>query len=300
MTELSLRDEHGVDVFYRRWRCADPQGIVVVSHGASEHSGRYDRFARVLADARFVTYALDHRGHGGTASVTGVGQLGPAGGAGLVDDLHQLTTVARDEHAGLPLAVFGHSLGALIALAYATRHPGQLAALVLCGFPASAAGIAPFAEQLRAAAEAGLSDAPAPSLTGFNEPFEPARTPFDWLSRDPAEVDRYLADPWCGDQHPLTFGYLAGVFDIAVPALQAESLRAIQCPVLLIAGDRDPAAAMGDNVRELETALHGVDVGVTSRLYAEARHELLNETNRDEVTADVITWLRRHVGSDDE
>ena len=90
------------------------------------------------------------------------------------------------------------------------------------------------------------------------------------------------------------------MFDIAVPALQAESLRAIQCPVLLIAGDRDPAAAMGDNVRELETALHGVDVGVTSRLYAEARHELLNETNRDEVTADVITWLRRHVGSDDE
>src|SRR4051812_32548814 len=92
--ELSLRDEHGVDVFYRRWTSPPPQAVVVLSHGASEHSGRYDRFARALAAAGFVTYAPDHRGHGRTASTTGVGRLGPPGGPALVDNLHDVAAAA--------------------------------------------------------------------------------------------------------------------------------------------------------------------------------------------------------------
>lgn len=294
-TELSFRDVHGVEIFFRRWSCRRPRGVVIVAHGASEHSGRYDRFARALADAGITTYAPDHRGHGRTAASTGVGRLGPGGGDGVVDDVDALVLLAREQHPGLPAALFGHSMGSLIALGCATAHPADVQGLLLCGFPAAAAGVAAFAEQLHQASAAGLDDAPAPSLAGLNEAFEPARTPFDWLSRDEAEVDRYLADPFCGDQHPLTFGYLAGLFDVAVPALQADALAKIGCPVLLIAGTRDPAAAFGANVDELESAMREAGVAVTSRLYPNARHELLNETNRDEVTADIIAWLDAHV-----
>jgi len=298
--ELRFTDARGVNLFYRRWTCTTPRGVVLVSHGASEHSGRYDRFGHALAEAGFVTYAPDHRGHGQTSSGTGVGRLGAGGGAALIEDLQELADTARAEHPGLPVALFGHSMGALIALSYATAHPTGLTGLVLCGFPASAAGVASFADQLGQAAAAGLTDEPAPSLAGLNAAFEPARTSFDWLSRDESEVDRYLADPFCGDQHPLTFGYLAGLFEVAVSAMTVGSFRSIGCPVLLIAGDRDPAAGMGENVRELEALLGAADVQVMSRLYPEARHELLNEVNRDEVTTDVVAWLREHTSSHHE
>ena len=139
--------------------------------------------------------------------------------------------------------------------------------------------------------EPNLDLAMMSGLDRFNAPFQPQRTDFDWLSRDQSEVDRYLSDPFCGDRHPLTFGYLAGLFEVAVPALDVDALRAIQCPVLLIAGDQDPAAGMGENVRELGAGLGAAGVAVASRLYPGARHELLNETNRDEVQKDLLAWL---------
>lgn len=132
-------------------------------------------------------------------------------------------------------------------------------------------------------------DVAADLLRDNNAPFEPARTPFDWLSRDPAEVDRYVADPMCGDGNPLTYGYLIDLFEVVAAA--AEALAAISCPVLVIAGDRDAAGAMGAHPTALAAALDGAGVEARLRLYADARHEILNETNRDEVTADVITWL---------
>jgi alpha-beta hydrolase superfamily lysophospholipase len=291
----TFRDAAGVDVAFRHWPVTDPRGVVLIAHGASEHSGRYERFASALVDAGLAAVAVDHRGHGATAAATGPGRLGPPGPDALVDDLDQLLDVMDGHHGGLPVALFGHSMGALIALAYAARHAERLRALVLCGFPASLAGAPMVAEQLRQATDAGARDEPAPLLAGYNAAFEPARTPFDWLSRDEAEVDRYVDDPLCGDDLPLTFGFLADLFAGVGPALDIDALAAITCPVLLIAGDRDPAAAMGDHVRELESGLRAAGVSVSSRIYPDARHELLNETNRDEVTADVIGWIERQL-----
>ena len=121
--------------------------------------------------------------------------------------------------------------------------------------------------------------------------FEPARTPYDWLSRDESEVDRYIADPLCGDDVPLTFGFIAELFTIAVPALEPAQLKAISCPVLLVTGERDPAADMGNNARALEAKLRAAGVATSGHFYADARHELLNETNRDDVTKDIVSWL---------
>jgi alpha-beta hydrolase superfamily lysophospholipase len=290
--ERTFVDAYGVEVFSRWWMVDAPTGLVVISHGASEHSGRYGRFARALNGAGFAAVALDQRGHGDTARSTGRGVMGAGGGDGVLDDLHELRTAAESAIGrAVPVFLFGHSLGALIGLAYLTRHSGGLAGSVLCGFPSDVDGAAALAPVLAAMAEA--RDEPIPDLLGGNnQAFEPARTRYDWLSRDPAEVDRYVADPMCGDDNPLTYGYLIDLFDVVVPA--REQLAAITCPVLVIAGDRDPAGAMGAHPRSLADALVAAGVDTTCKLYADARHELLNETNRDEVTADVVAWLAAH------
>jgi alpha-beta hydrolase superfamily lysophospholipase len=292
--EQTFVDGHGVEVFSRWWPVDDPTGVVLLSHGASEHSGRYDRFARALNEAGFAVVALDHRGHGRTAPSTGPGLMGAGGGDAVVDDLHELRTAASSRFGtDLPMLLFGHSMGSMIALGYLTRHSDGLAAGVLCGFPIGLEGAAPMQEALQGFADAGMRDEPAANLLADNNAaFEPARTPFDWLSRDPDEVDRYLADPMCGDGNPLTYGYLIDLSSVLVPA--GERLASISCPVLVIAGDQDPAAGMGAHPTTLAAALQSAGVAVDLTLYEGARHELLNETNRDEVTADVVAWLREH------
>jgi alpha-beta hydrolase superfamily lysophospholipase len=292
--ERSFVDEHGVEVFTRRWMVAEPRGLVLISHGASEHCGRYDRFAHALNAAGFAAVALDHRGHGKTAASTGGGMMGPGGGDAVVDDLHALRTAAS-EAAGsaVPVFLFGHSLGALIGLTYLTRHAAGLAGSVLCGFPADIDGAAALAPLL--AGMSAMRDEPMTDLLGNNnQAFEPARTRYDWLSRDAEEVDRYVADPMCGDDNPLTYGFLIDLFDVVVPA--RAQLSSIACPVLVIAGDHDPAAGMGAHATGLAEVLAADGVRVELKLYEGARHELLNETNRDEVTADVIAWLDAHRG----
>jgi alpha-beta hydrolase superfamily lysophospholipase len=294
MQERTFTDTHGVEVFSRWWTVDDPQGLVLISHGASEHSGRYDRFARALNAAGYAAVALDQRGHGRTAAATGVGIMGPGGGDAVVDDLHELRSAAAVEVGDdVPVFLFGHSLGSLIGLAYLTRHADRLAGGVLCGFAADLGGAAALGELLQGFADAGMRDQPAADLfSSYNDAFDPARTPFDWLSRDPDEVDRYVADPMCGDEHPLTYGYLIDVFGVVAPA--GEQLGAISCPVLVIAGDQDPAAGMGAHASAAAEALRAAGVDTDLTLYEGARHELLNETNRDDVTADVVTWLDAH------
>jgi alpha-beta hydrolase superfamily lysophospholipase len=296
MEERTFVDAHGVAVFARWWMLEDPRGLVVISHGASEHSCRYDRFARTLNDAGYAAVAIDHRGHGVTRRSTGPGIMGPPGGVAVVDDLHELRAAAQAEVGPeVPVFLFGHSVGSLIGLAYLLDHSAGLAGAVLCGLPLDVETAAATGPVLEGFAAAGLRDEPvADLLAGNNAGFEPARTAFDWLSRDPAEVDAYIADPLCGDGNPLTYGYLIDLFSVVGPA--PGRLGEITCPVLLIAGDQDPAAGNGAHPTALAKALSaaGVDNDVT--LYAGARHELLNETHRDEVTADVVAWLDRHRG----
>ena len=289
MTERTFVDAFGVEVFSRWWMVDQPIGLVIVSHGASEHCGRYDRFARALNAADFAVVALDHRGHGHTASATGRGIMGPGGGDAVVADLHELRAAAESAiGTAVPVFLFGHSMGSLIALAYLAQHAEGLAGSVLCGFPADIDGAAALAPLL--AGMAGARDQPIADLLGENnKAFEPARTRYDWLSRDADEVDRYVADPMCGDDNPLTYGYLIDLFDVVVPA--RAKLAAIGHPVFVIAGDRDPAAEMGAHATRLAEALRADCVAVDLKLYADARHELLNETNREQVTAEIVDWL---------
>ena len=292
MDERTITDAHGVEVFTRWWPVDDPTALVLISHGASEHSGRYDRFARALNEAGAAVVALDHRGHGRSVASPGPAVMGAGGGQAVVDDLHELRAAAAERFgADVPVVFFGHSLGSLIGLAYLVQHSTGLAGAVLCGFPADPSDPKGTAALLREVAAAGMRDQPLAELVANAPSDTPARTPFDWLSRDEAEVDAYVADPMCGDGNPLTYGYLLDLAEVVAEG--SDRLASIGCPVLVIAGDQDPAGAMGAHPAKLAELLRDAGIEVEVQLYEGARHELLNETNRDEVTADLVAWLKR-------
>jgi alpha-beta hydrolase superfamily lysophospholipase len=296
--ELTFTDRDGVEIFYRRWLpSGSPRRTVLVAHGMSEHSGRYGRFAELLTADGAAVFAPDHRGHGRTAERTGGGRAGPSGFDGIITDVDELFDIAAEVADGVPRVLFGHSMGAAIALRYAVLHGDRLDALILCGTPGGGPETAELAEGLRQAVEAGMADEPVAALDVFNEAFQPARTKYDWLSRDETEVDKYVADPLCGDGMPMTYGFLAGFMGAMAASTGPEALARIPAtlPILLITGEQDPASNMAAGVRDLEAGLR-VDHGdVTALYYPGARHELLNETNRDEVQADVTRWIDEHV-----
>ncbi len=294
MEARSFIDSHGVEVFSHWWLIDSPMAIVVIAHGASEHSGRYDRFARALNGAGYAVVAIDHRGHGLTSAGADRAIMGAGGGQAVIDDLHELMTEARASiGSDLPVYLFGHSLGSLMAFAYLTQHSQGLTGGILCGVAADLDSVADLGALLAGFDTPELRDESAAAiLAANNAPFEPARTPYDWLSRDEAEVDRYANDPLCGDAHPLTFGYLIDLFAVVAPLV--DHMADITCPVMVIAGGQDPAAGMGEFARIAAAALGRAGVATDLTIYEDDRHELLNELNRDEVTADILGWLRAH------
>jgi alpha-beta hydrolase superfamily lysophospholipase len=274
----------GTKIAAYRWTGDQPPlAIVQVAHGMGEHAGRYRRLAEGLTAAGYVVYANDHRGHGATAgSADHYGDLGPGGWTGLVDDVSELGRIARDEHPGIPLVVVGHSMGSFALQQFLLDHSALLDGAVLSGTSAMDV-IAPMIDPSKEV-----------DLTAFNAAFAPTRTEYDWLSRDPDEVDAYIADPACGfGLNPdATTSMLAGLADTA-DAGRVGAIRS-DLPILLISGDADPLAGGGALIDLVASRYReaGLD-DVTVALYHGARHELFNETNREEVEADLVTWLDR-------
>ncbi len=281
-----------------------PRALVQIAHGAAEHAGRYDRFARHLTAHGYAVTGSDHRGHGGTAEHTGgLGVAGPDGWRGIVADLRTVGERARSAlPAGTPYVLFGHSMGSQLARDFAQEHGDSLSGLMLSGTFRSLPGCETqsAAEQLTAEAERNGRDAPSgfvPGLFGaFNDPY-PNRTGFEWLSRDETEVDAYVADERCGFPFSagLALDWVLGVRKINDPEQLARIPRDL--PVHVAVGDQDPCHSGMTLVYELleDFRYQGVrEVGW--RAYQDARHEILNETNRGEVQADLLTWLDRHTG----
>src|SRR4051794_9305343 len=286
-----------VRVVYRRWQPdGDVRGTVQIVHGASEHSARYGRLAQALVQRGLAVYAMDLRGHGRTAEGTGVGKFGGLGVERVLDDVRVLHRVMSDEHPGVRRILIGHSMGSIIALAAAERDGDDLSGLVLSGPIGVAPELTDSVTALDAAVASGMGDQVLDALGAFNQPFEPARTPFDWLSRDPAEVDAYIRDPLCGEEMPLTHAYAAGVFGMAVRAASPEAIADLPdgLPVLLMSGEHDPVGGVdGSQGIALAEMLRARGLPVGQRLHPGARPQGFHETNRDEVTADLLTWLDR-------
>jgi alpha-beta hydrolase superfamily lysophospholipase len=291
----------GAKIFVYRWEAdrQPPRAVVQIAHGASEHSARYRRVAEVLNGAGYSVYANDHRAHGRTAADFGrFGVARPGGWEAIVQDAHELTERIRRDHPGTPIVLFGHSMGSLITQAYLPRWGGELAGAVLSG---STTGVELDEDTQRAIEAMGTgegADQPSEILagmfSGFNTAFDgPSATGFEWLSRDAAEVRLYVDDPWCGE--PLSNGYVADMLLALQSPWSPENASHLPAglPLYVFSGDQDPVGGeLGASVRELAERYRAQGVGpVTLRLYPEGRHEMLNETNRDEVHADLLAWL---------
>ena len=290
-------DSDGVAVAFYRWMpTGDPKAIVLIAHGASEHGARYDRFASFLAQHGYAVFAQDHRGHGNTAKSTGVGIGGPRNWDGVIDDQHEMVQLARAAVPGVKAVLFAHSMGSFIAQGHVQKYGDEIDGLILSGSAGSMGDVKGTLELLDAIIPDAGADSPAPTFATFNEQFAPTRTEFDWLSRDPAEVDKYIADPFCGDDMPLSLGFARGMLACLADAWANEASLRRDLPVLFITGEMDPVSTNASTVRLLEQRYRDLGMTeVTALYYPGARHELLNETNRDDVQNDVLAWIEARV-----
>lgn len=279
-TDRVYVDAHGVTIHFHVWEADEPRAIVQVLHGLGEHALRYEALAADLVSAGYTVYADEHRGHGQTGldqhggDHSKLGRLGAGGMPATVAAVRQLSDLIREEHPGMPLVLLGHSWGSIIAQKLINEDASGFDAVILSG----SAYRTPFhmnggdlARRHRVSGGTGL----------------------EWLSRDVAVQEAFAADPLTFDAKTLElFGLRDSLRLLGRPAKNIEH----DLPVLIIGGSED-SLPIGDSVTRLansylrRSALTDVKVVV----YRDARHEVFNETNRDEVVADVIEWIRSRV-----
>ena len=283
---FSYRSADGRQLVGYRWAADGSQtgkGVVVLVHGMGEHLRRYDHVASALTAQGFGVYGQDHRGHG--ASLAGnhePGRLGPNGWSALVDDLNLVIAQAKSDHPGLPVVMVAHSMGSFAAQQFLLDHGADVDAVALTGTAAL--------DLLETAMDLS-SDL---DLSAFNTPFQPARTDFDWLSRDESVVDAYLADPLCGFGTDATSAkdMFVGARRLADPAEVARMPHDL--PMYLAVGSKDPVNGGLTLLWPLVDRYRAAGLtDVTVRVYDDGRHEILNEINRAEVIDDLLQWLQR-------
>ncbi|MBX7194532.1 MAG: alpha/beta hydrolase [Sandaracinaceae bacterium] len=297
---FTLTGRDGASIHVHRWLPdGEVRGVLQIAHGMAEHGARYARFAEAATAVGWAVYADDHRGHGKTAlSEADVGHFADTHGWELVTaDLLALGKRARSEHPGKKLVYFGHSMGSFFGQTILQKNARDYDGMILSGTNAPGSvlerlggGVARL-ERLRGGVRGKSALIAFLSFGSFNDAFKPTRTEFDWLSRDPAEVDKYIADTRCGFR--CTNELWVSLLD-ALHAIATSGFGTVpkDFPIHLFAGDRDPVSRGGKGVTEVHQRLVSAGLTRTSiRLYAEGRHEMLNETNRDEVTRDLLEVL---------
>jgi alpha-beta hydrolase superfamily lysophospholipase len=280
------------------------RGVVQINHGLAEHAGRYARFADHLTAHRFHVYAHDHRGHGGTTAPdapTGMFARGNGAQKVIADVLAVHDLIAR-EHPGLPVIIFGHSMGGLIALDFAGRYSGRVAAAAIwnadpgAGMAQHAARLLLLWERFRLGSDVPSRLLPKLTFQAWGRQVQNRRTEFDWLSRDPAEVDAYIDDPFCG--WDVSVSMWRDIFDLIFTGADDRNFAGVRrdLPFHLVGGESDPATGGGKAVRHLDARLRRLGFSdVTTTIYPDTRHESLNEVNRDVVMADFVEWLNEAI-----
>ena len=300
---FSWKDTDGIDIFVYVWHPdenTELRGIVQISHGMAETAARYERLALALTTHGYIVYANDHRGHGRTAgSLERLGIPGANGFQRMVVNMAELTDQIRARHPKLPIFLLGHSMGSFLAQQYMIKFSDKIKGVILSGSngrQSSLLVVAIWLAKLQAKLQGDNHRSQLlHSLTfgSYNKAFRPNRSNFDWLSRDTAEVDTYIHDPFCGAVFTAGFfrDFFKGLQDIHRPE-QMEKIPK-NLPVYIFSGEKDPVGAMGNGVRQLLQMYRKLGLKqVSSTLYPEGRHEMLNELNREEVTKDLIHWLQ--------
>jgi len=296
--QVVLQATDGHDIRLHVWRPANPAtGAVQILHGLGEHAARYARFANAATARGLIVYSHDHRGHGKHADQ--LGYFGDKDGWSLlVSDANRVHQEISSRHAELPIFLIGHSMGSYIAQSFLIRHSPPIAGLILSASTWQSRALLLLGSLLAKVEGWRLGKHRSSTLLNrlgygnLNKPFHPARTESDWLSRDESEVDKFIADPLFGG--PYTTGLwsdlTAGLFEVA----SDHALRRIPAdlPILITGGEVDP---VGGDKGMTKLALHYAQTGhqrLRVRIYADGRHEMLNEINRDEVTRDWLDWIQ--------
>jgi alpha-beta hydrolase superfamily lysophospholipase len=271
----------GLEIACVRWSNRKPgRGVFQIAHGLGEHMGRYRSLIDELVCAGLVVYANDHRGHGLTArSRRELGDFGPGGFNLLVKDLVKLSEIAKTENPGQPLILFGHGLGSFAGQRYILDHSQLIDGLVLSGSGALD-GLAQLAKSAQ------------PGANFMNAVFEPARTPFDWLSRDPEIADAFMCDPLCF--RTLQTASMKSFLSTAPQLTNPRRLRSIRhsLPIYLFSGSEDPVGQQLEGVRLLLERYHKAGVtNLSHHFYPGGRHEMLNEINSCEVRTNLVLWI---------
>lgn len=307
-SDSSFRSADGRNIIHVR-RCSPdtaPRAVIQLTHGIAEHVARYDDFAAALAEHGFLVVADDHLGHGtSAASAEDLGFFSPVRGWDMVlSDMHSLYEQTHAEFPGLPYFLLGHSMGSFLARSYLCKYPGRLSGAILSGTGQQpglvlAAGKAVGNREIRRHGPRYRSKLLNDLAFGsYNKRCKPQRTESDWLCRDTAVVDAYVADPLCGfiPCAGLLCDMLGGMQYMQDPVNLQKMDKAL--PVLFFAGDADPVGAYGKGVQKAyESFLAAGMQDVSLKLYPGCRHECLNELNKAEVYADVLAWLERKLAA---
>ena len=279
--QFQMISTDGLRIACARWsNRKPPRGLLQIAHGMGEHTGRYETLIEELAHAGLVVYGNDHRGHGRTAlSPKELGDFGPGGFSLIVKDMVQLSLKAREENPNQPFILLGHGMGSFAAQQYVLDHSNLVDGLVLSGSGALD-GLA------------RLARAAKPGENFLNASFTPARTPFDWLSRDSAVADAFIRDPLCfGTLQPAsTQSFLAAAPQLA----NSRRLRGIRraLPIYLFSGSEDPVGEQLEGLRILMGRYRSAGLSnISHHFYPGGRHEMLNEINSQEVRMNLLLWI---------
>lgn len=282
----------------------DIRGVVQIVHGMSEYVERYEEFARFLTERGLVVTGEDHMGHG--KSVGKDGRLGyfceqdPA--TVLVRDVHRLKKATQADFPGVPYVILGHSMGSFITRNYMFRYGTGISAAIVMGTGMQSRPLLLLSKCFGRLQQAVLGAEHVSRLMdkmafgSYNKEISNPKTPFDWLSRDEARVEQYMEDPLCG--FVFTVNGFRTLFELISRLHRSENLDRMpkKLPVLLISGDADPVGDYGKGVYKAYNSLRTAGLeNVSLKLYEGGRHELLNETNRDEVQRDIYEWIERTV-----
>jgi alpha-beta hydrolase superfamily lysophospholipase len=276
-----LTSSDGLCIACARWDSRGPaRAVVQIAHGMGEHMGRYADTIDALVAAGLTVYANDHRGHGLSAHSQS-GEFGSGGFELLVQDMVRLSEIARQKNPGLPLLLLGHSMGSFAAQRYVIDHSHQIDGLILSG-----------SGSLEGLVRVALQQTAGSNL--LNAAFEPARTPFDWLCRDQAVVDAFMADPLCfGDLHPDSLDSFLGIAPLLCDPAALRKIRR-DLPIYLFSGSEDP---VGQQLRGLHKLIGRYrDAGlrdISFDFYPGGRHEMLNDFNRRRVQTRLLGWISR-------
>ena len=279
---------------------AEPRAIVQIIHGIAEYIDRYDEFMSFLADNGIIAVGTDHLGHG--KSIESEEQTGffayDNGWDYVVRDEEVLRLAMHENYPELPIIVFGHSMGSFMARTLLIRYPDAFNAAIISGTGNQSAALVNgglFMGNL----VTGLKGAHHYSkflnnlaFGSYNKIYDNPKTEYDWLSRDEANVQKYIDDPLCGfiPSCSLFRDMMTGVKFIT----NKKNLTAMNknMPVYFMSGDMDPVGECGKGVQKaynnfLEAGMKDVSI----KLYPGGRHEMLNEINKDEVYTDILAWL---------